>query len=189
MTDLPEEKGFLGRWSRRKLAGAAEEETPTAPAALPAAAPACPIPDLPEIDLASLPRIEDLTASTDLAPFLRPGVPAALRAAALRRMWSVDPAIRDFINCVDYQWDFNTPGGLPFGFSAELGGDVVKLLRQAIGLDEDGKPHAPLPAPEAAPDAPAEAVPEAEPEPVLVAEDTPPEPGPARRRHGGALPA
>ncbi|MGG5807861.1 DUF3306 domain-containing protein [Falsiroseomonas sp. CW058] len=219
-------EGFLARWSRRKR-GAAEEieeaaapapaeppvapETPPAaepmPVELPAEAPpagsppaACPVPGVAEIDAASLPRIEDLTAASDLGPFLRPGVPAALRSAALRRMWSVDPAIRDFIGCVDYQWDFNTPGGLPFGFAAELGGDAAKLLAQAIGLGEDGAPHraAEAPAPDAAAaeasaEAPAPAEPPPAPEPSAEAaapvEEPQPEPSTPRRRHGSALPA
>jgi hypothetical protein len=165
------------------------------------------VPNLPEIDLASLPRVEDLTAASDLGPFLRPGVPAALRAAALRRMWSLDPAIRDYIGPVEYQWDFNTPGGLPTGFASELGGNVKKLLAQAIGLpDEDEAPaeEAPdgqppvvelaQPAEEPAPALPnsslrLDAPPEPEPEPeteteLLMAEERPL----PRRRHGGALP-
>lgn len=147
MSGAEEEKaGFLARWSRRKLAPEVRAE-PDLPLAAPgepgpereAAAPslrppaACPIPGGPEIDLASLPKLEDLTVASDLTPFLRAGVPAALRNAALRRMWSLDPGIRDFINSVDYQWDFNTPGGLPPGFANELLGDVGKLLAQAVG--------------------------------------------------------
>lgn len=205
-------EGFLARWSRRKRGAATEEEPPEAEAppgpppaeAQPAPAPAaCPLPGVPEIDLASLPRIEDLTVASDLGPFLRPGVPATLRAAALRRMWSLDPAIRDYIGPVEYQWDFNTPGGLPTGFASELGGEVKKLLAQAIGLpdeEEEGREpdEAPQPpvadaaavAAEPMPDLPesplrleAPAEPEPEPEP-LMAEDKPL----PRRRHGGALP-
>jgi hypothetical protein len=204
-------EGFLARWSRRKREGV--EETPEAEApAIDGAAPespppaaACPIPGVPEIDLASLPRIEDLTIASDLSPFLRAGVPAALRSAALRRMWSLDPAIRDYIGPVDYQWDFNTPGGLPAGFASELGGEVKKLLAQAIGLEEKedgeaGPAEAAPPSAEAPPAAePVEAVPMAD---LLPAPELPPEPPlPAppersqserealpRRRHGSALP-
>lgn len=230
--------GFLARWSRRKRAAAEDAETPPAPPvaeapggadALPAPEPeeaapgeapavaraACPIPEVPEIDPASLPPVESLTAESDFAVFLRPGVPTLLRNAALRRMWSLDPAIRDYIGPVDYQWDFNTPGGLPFGFANELGGDVKKLLAQAIGkleeLAEEEKDETGEGAPEAAevaampaePDSlalapPAEALAEA---PAVrltdagserVPETTAPEreaPAAPRRRHGGALPA
>ena len=166
----------------------------------------CPIPNLPEIDLASLPPVEELTASSDFAAFLRPGVPTLLRNAALRRMWSLDPAIRDYIGPVEYQWDFNTPGGLPLGFSNELGGDVAKLLAQAIGQRDPDEPEPePEPEPAAEPGTEPGEAPEEQPE-ALVAEappepapaldetpapatDTPADTLPARRRHGGALPA
>lgn len=202
MSEDGEKAGFLARWSRLKRAPeqppAPEPEPPKAHSALEPPAPAaCPIPGLPEIDLASLPKIEDLTASSDFSIFLKPGIPGALREAALRKMWSVDPAIRDFINCVDYQWDFNTPGGLPFGFSAELGGDIKKLLAQAIG-ERDEEEEARLAAEREARRLEEEAakLEEAvEPEPeMLVAEEVEAEPVPEpppvpRRRHGGALPA
>jgi hypothetical protein len=203
-----EGEGFLSRWSRRKRGAADEpERTPEPEAVEPAPPPgseACPLPGVPEIDLASLPSIEDLTVTSDLGPFLRPGVPAALRSAALRRMWSLDPAIRDYIGPVEYQWDFNTPGGLPTGFAAELGGNVKKLLAQAIGLpEEDDKPAAEVPIGQ--PPVVETAVPAQEPEPALPESplrlDAPAEPDPAveplvaeekaqpRRRHGGALPS
>jgi hypothetical protein len=225
--DVPEDgsAGFLARWSRRKLAvpeaPAAADAAPPAAAEPPPAealqtepgrkpAAACPIPGGPEIDLASLPRLEDLTIATDLGPFLRPGVPAMLRDAALRRMWSLDPAIRDFINCVDYQWDFNTPGGLPPGFANELVGNVKQMLAQAIGLDDEGKSPADRAA-EAEAEAQAEAAarsgaeaPPVKAEPAIAPpepwslpaiaeapptpEAVPASPGLPRRRHGAALP-
>lgn len=227
--------GFLARWSRRKRAAAEDAETHPAPPvaeapggadALPAPEPeeaapgeapavaraACPIPEVPEIDPASLPPVESLTAESDFAPFLRPGVPSLLRNAALRRMWSLDPAIRDYIGPVDYQWDFNSPGGLPFGFANELTGDVSKLLAQAIGKIEQlaeeapgegkaavaGQVPAEAPADPPAPSHPdpAEGVPAtsalvAAAPPVVepAVPGTPAEPVPVpRRRHGGALP-
>jgi hypothetical protein len=229
-------EGFLSRWSRRKRAAEEAAATPDAPpaaeapgapapdladgtaapadAARPAAEarPACPIPNLPAVDLASLPKVEELTAASDFSLFLRPGVPAALRAAALRRMWSLDPAIRDFIGPVEYQWDFNAPGGLPFGFSAELTGDIPKLLAQAIGkieqlagpeaeeagpAPEQTVPADPVVGAEAAAEEPAAEAPPALPSPPAgwpsagaapdEAEPAPRPPPP--RRHGRALPA
>lgn len=201
MTGEAEPVGFIGRWSRRKrgLEAAAEAEAEATGTAVeqpaedaPPPAAACPVPGLPELDLSALPSIEELTVSSDLAPFLRPGIPATLRAAALRRMWSLDPEIRDFIGCVEYQWDFNTPGGLPNGFSAELGGDIGKLLDQAIGALQDkpaAEPEAATPVELEPP--PASLVVQA-PEAELALTppaDPPPEPAPAPlRRHGGALP-
>lgn len=113
-------EGFLARWSRRKRAAreglpveAEPEIAPPSPepeAAPPADAGAA---EEEPVDLESLPKIEEITLETDLSVFFRKGVPAALRHAALRRVWSLDPTIRDFIGPADYAWDWNTPGGVP----------------------------------------------------------------------------
>jgi len=199
---MSESEGFLSRWSRRKRAAISTPPPEPAPE-MPAAAP--PAEALPEFEPASLPPIESLTAESDITPFLRPQVPAALRTAALRRAWTLDPAIRDYVGPADYAWDYNAPDGMA-GFSLELGGDVKRLLAQAIGLveEEEKPPETPGAAPEAAPaevvagqpeppsgappslaaEQPVEPAPE--PPPVTLAEA---EPAPAPpRRHGGARP-
>jgi hypothetical protein len=191
-----EGEGFLSRWSRRKRAvvegRAAEEAAPPAPLeAKPEALPAEPEDDF---DLTSLPPIESLTIESDFKAFLHRKVPLDLRAAALRRAWSLDPAIRDFIGPADYAWDFNAPDGVP-GFALELGGDAMKLLSHALGLDaptpkpkEEMAPEAPAmaeaPAPEAAPEAPGLAIAEAAPEAAAAPETLTERP----RRHGSAIP-
>jgi hypothetical protein len=173
--------------------GRAPEEAPP-PAPLEAKPEALPAEPEDEFDLTSLPPIESLTIESDFKAFLHRKVPLDLRAAALRRAWSLDPAIRDFIGPADYAWDFNAPDGVP-GFALELGGDAMKLLSHALGLD------APVPKPEAEPQDEALAVAEA---PALeapahapnisIAEATPdPESPPEAsmerpRRHGSALP-
>jgi uncharacterized protein DUF3306 len=84
-------------------------------------------------DLASLPSIESITASSDISGFLRSGVPAELARAALRRVWTSDPAIRDFVGIAENQWDFNDPNAIP-GFGALPGGEnSPNLLAQALG--------------------------------------------------------
>ena len=118
--EAPEGGGFLSRWSRRKRAADAAPDDALRPDA-PEAAPEplvepAPLaePVLSDDELAALPRIEDLTAGSDLSPFLRPGVPRALKNAAMRKMWMLTPAIRDHADpAVDYAWDWNTPGGVP----------------------------------------------------------------------------
>jgi len=196
-----ENEGFLSRWSRRKRA-VVEGRTPeeAAPPAPLEAKPEAPPPAAPEddFDLASLPPIDSLTLESDFKAFLHRKVPLDLRAAALRRAWSLDPSIRDFIGPADYAWDFNAPDGVP-GFALELGGDAMKLLSQALGLDapapkpteagaEDDAPEAPalaeLSPSEASPDAPALSIAEAAPEADFVGEAHPEPP----RRHGGAVP-
>lgn len=132
------EGGFLDRWSRRKRA-AEQAEAEAAPDA--EAAPATPPEPDPEagdaVDeayLAALPKIEEITASTDLRPFLRKGVPQALRNAALRRMWVAEPAIRDHVDvALDYAWDFNAAGGVPGGGGVLSAEAVAKMARGLLG--------------------------------------------------------
>ena len=71
-----------------------------------------------------LPRVEDLTPESDLSAFLRKGVPEALKQAALRRMWSLDPAIRDYVGPAEYAWNFNDPGAMA-GFGSAGGGAAI----------------------------------------------------------------
>jgi Protein of unknown function (DUF3306) len=63
-------------------------------------------------DPASLPPIGSITADTNIVAFLKSDVPMELTRAALRRAWTSDPAIRDFIGIADNQWDFNDPNGI-----------------------------------------------------------------------------
>jgi len=111
--------GFLARWSRRKLrVEEVEGELPAPPVAVegnPAAAGTLETRDtLSPEELASLPRPEDMTAGSDISAFMREGVPDMLRKAALRRMWSLDPAVRDYVgDARDYAWDWNVVGGVP----------------------------------------------------------------------------
>lgn len=186
------EEGFLARWSRRKRGLEAE-----APVAAPAVD-AVPAPDAEaaeaEFDPASLPPVETLGLDSDFAAFLRPRVPAALRQAALRRMWPLDPAIRDFIGPADYAWDYNVADGVP-GFAPDLGEEVARRLLAL--LTAPSEPQPPAEDAEAAPDPAApepEAVPAPPPAVALAAAAPPPVPGPSpgaaprARRHGGAVP-
>jgi hypothetical protein len=84
-------------------------------------------------DPASLPSIEMISVNTDIRGFLQCRVPAELTRAALRQVWTSDPAIRDFVGVAENQWDFNDPNAMP-GFSALLESDnVPDLLAQALG--------------------------------------------------------
>jgi hypothetical protein len=144
---MSEPENFLERWSKRKLAkadpaAAEQQEIPPQTkkdidAATPVAsgdasnAPAEITEDKP-FDLASLPSIESIGANTDVTAFLRPGVPADLTRAALRRAWSSDPAIRDFVGLVENGWDFNDPNAMG-GFGPISAGEAARLLAQAMG--------------------------------------------------------
>jgi hypothetical protein len=94
-------------------------------------------PEEPVFDIAKLPSIESITAETDIRAFLSPGVPAALRQAALRQAWSADPKIRDFIEMAENQFDFNSGGEiLGFDFSAPTG-DIRRMVSDILGKDRE----------------------------------------------------
>src|ERR1700687_3881004 len=130
-------KSFLARWSQRKRdakqpdrgAPAAEADVPSGTVAQSDA--------VPEYDLSSLPKLEDMTATTDITAFLRKGVPEHLRNAALRKSWALDPAIRNYVNpALDYAYDWNTPGGVPGSSESGASMDVARLVSQIMGGDE-----------------------------------------------------
>lgn len=87
----------------------------------------------PEFDLSHLPSLEDITAETDIRPFLARGVPASLRQAALRRMWVADPNIRDFIGIAENQWDFTVTGGAPGFDLSPPTGDIARMIADIFG--------------------------------------------------------
>lgn len=141
---------FLSRWSRRKQEARRAEAPLGAEAEAQRSAPQAPEPEargepvagpeepaLTAEEIAELPKLEDLTPDSDLSAFLRKGVPEGLRNAALRRMWSLDPAIRDFVGeARDYAYDWNTPGGVPGTGELLPGQDVGAMLRQVFGEAE-----------------------------------------------------
>ncbi|MFN3614469.1 MAG: DUF3306 domain-containing protein [Rubrimonas sp.] len=117
--------GFMSRWSRRKAAASAADAPPADHAATarpeaaasepPAPAGPEPTPALSAEELAALPPVEAASCADDLAGYLRRGVPAALRLAALRRIWTLNPAISGHVDpALDYAFDFNTPGAAPW---------------------------------------------------------------------------
>jgi hypothetical protein len=91
-------------------------------------------PGPPETDLSNLPPIDAIDAATDVTAFLGKGIPQELSRAALRRAWSTDPAIRDFVGLAENAWDFNDPNAMPgFGpvdYSVE---EVDALVRRVVG--------------------------------------------------------
>src|SRR5688572_10858283 len=111
------DENVFARWSRRKQAvRSGERPTPDEERAIKSTDGEVepvdqPVPEMPDA-CEPLPRLEDLTAESDISVFLRKGVPEALKRAALRKMWSLDPAIRDHIGLSEYAWDFNQPGSM-----------------------------------------------------------------------------
>src|SRR5215213_2775511 len=134
---------FLSRWSRLKEEARRSERGPQ-PDAAEASAEAPPLEadpasvlseaELTPEELAALPKVEEITAASDISGFLRRGVPDALRNAALRRMWTLDPAIRDFVGeARDYAYDWNTPGGVPGAGALDPADDVAAMVRGIFG--------------------------------------------------------
>ena len=132
---MSRESNFFSRWSRLKRQSgesAAPGDADSPKTTYVGEAEASAIPELAPEELAALPRLEDLTPETDLAPFMRAGVPASLRNAALRRMWALDPTIRDRVgDALEYAYDWNIPGGVP-GTGPLLASDDVQAMLRTI---------------------------------------------------------
>jgi hypothetical protein len=200
-----DDEGFLARWSRRKRGamqttrsqatpeGTADDAASDAPATSGQPSP---------VDPASLPPLDSIGAGSDIRAFLAAGVPAELKRAALRRAWSADPAIRDFVGLSENSWDFNAPDGVP-GFGAVTAEDVRRLLERMTAPSQAADP-----APVAATTKAADRTPAPASEPDPPGHGPPPEVQMQRgkenaavqhtsgghdpilppRRHGGALP-
>lgn len=149
---MADDEKFLERWSRRKrdaaqpdAPAAPDEAPPPAPAEVPPSAPPAPTQTpaaAPPFDLASLPSLDSITATTDVRPFLAPGVPAELTRAALRRAWATDPTIRDFVGLQENDWDFNKPNSIA-GFGAlPPDYDLRKMVAELFGEGERATEHA-----------------------------------------------
>jgi len=157
---------FLARWSRRKqeaksghVETAPEEAAEAHRPALSDRAAAEPAPL--ETEMSNLPPIESIDAATDITAFLRKGIPQELSRAALRRAWSADPAIRDFIGLAENAWDFNDPNAMAgFGPLDDSADQVDALVRRVVGgvvEAAEGLPNPREAAQDAARSAPAEA--------------------------------
>jgi hypothetical protein len=157
-----------------------------------------------------------IDAASDITAFLRKGIPQELSRAALRRAWSADPAIRDFVGLAENAWDFNDPNAMPgFGpleYSAEQVDALVRRIVGGVVETAESLPNAlGQPAQGAAQSAPAESrfvelsnpvkeITDPRPSDESAAAELPTnsaasqpaaasERGPVRRRaHGGALP-
>jgi hypothetical protein len=156
-------EGFLSRWSKRKQEVAREEASRPGAERQDATelrseasldgegrSQTQPHPDggddpdsiTPE-ELAALPPLEEVTDPAGFAPYLRKGVPLLLRNAAMRRMWMLNPVIRDYVDpAVDYAFDWNTPGGvlgngpLEAGFDAKAAAErVFSRMRGRISFE------------------------------------------------------
>ena len=140
-----EPESFLARWSTRKLADrepSARQDTSTEhrPRDEDGAIENCAVAESPKgsdqgnqpVDRVQLPSLDSIGADTDIADFLRPGVPPDLTRAALRRAWTSDPAIKNFVGLVENGWDFNDPSAMA-GFGPISTEEVARLAGKLIG--------------------------------------------------------
>lgn len=157
---MTEPEDFLTRWARRKRAAKvdsqsgsrgdadrqqsseravrANDEIPGEQQAKPQAAE---LPPENVFDLSKLPSLDSIGPATDISAFLQPGVPEALSRAALRRAWSADPGIRDFIGLSENSWDFTASDGM-HGFGALDPADAKRLVAHLLGNDDDNDARA-----------------------------------------------
>ena len=218
---MSEPENFLTRWSRRKAeaeqpadrAHDANEKLDQQKQPDDVAAEAKNEEDKKEeVDLSKLPSIESIGPETDIRAFLQKGIPPELTRAALRRVWTSDPAIRNFIGIAENQYDFATGSDIPGFGPLTPADDVARMVSQ---ITREGVPRPPSPSePEPSPEAEAEVeVPQQSTEPAQVAENSPApqqlaaledgpledaaaqqieaneeEDSPASHSHGGALP-
>jgi hypothetical protein len=215
---MKEEEGFLRRWSERKRAareGAAEAEA-EGPEAVPEVAvgeggeETTPEPDaLTPEEVAALPPVDTVSDLVELRRFLAKGVPDLIRRAALRRIWLLDPRIRDHVDvALDYAYDWNTPGGVPgsgalvsragvarmadalFGQApdrpVEPAASVAGTEPPRLGVTEGQEEQAGTEEAPVVGEAAAEPPPPAEPAPSMAGTDNPEHR--RRRGHGGATP-
>ena len=216
---MSEPENFLARWSRRK----AEAEHPADRArdaneqANPQQQPGAAATEAKkeedkkdEVDLSKLPPIESIGPETDIRAFLQKGIPPELTQAALRRVWTSDPAIRNFIGIAENQYDFATGSDIPGFGPLTPADDVARMVSQIMREGVPRPPSPPEPEPSAEADAetlekntaPAEVMDESSASNQVAAlTDVPPEndaaqqnevgeedESPAPHSHGGALP-
>lgn len=135
-------ENFLARWARRKAAAPPHaqtreveaEKTLNQEALAEILSPGEEVADATGEEALPLPRLEDILPESSVAEFLRRGIPEALKRAALRKAWTLDPAIRDFIEVAENQYDFNNPASIPGFGELPSTTDMAALLKQATGM-------------------------------------------------------
>ena len=113
MTDEREDGRFLERWSRRKLDNEpGKEGRPDTPSDT---GPSAEESDERRLELennrkaAEAIDLESLHADSDFTPFLKDGVPRALRAAAMKVLWRSNPVFANLDGLNDYDENFANP--------------------------------------------------------------------------------
>lgn len=210
---MSDAENFINRWSRRKREAADEatqskkadptqtinppDEEPELSSRISAE------PSAEEFDVSSLPSIDSIGAGTDITAFMQPGVPSALRHAALRRAWAADPAIRNFVGLNENYWNDVAGAAAAPGFGdLDPGVDVKRMVSELFGDSAPKKAEPPstsstpaVVSEQVVDGSDKESLPEQEcsedpqaPSTKIAAVHNEPQEGSSVRRHGGALP-
>ena len=175
-----DEKPFLSRWSERKQTARAGEAAPSKAPNADEHDPPTAIEKQGEIEAnraaAEAIDLDALTDKSDYTPFFRPGVPTALKNAALQRLWRSNPVFAVLDGLDDHFLDFRWP---------EKGSEVVKTAwkigRGFLTVEEQAPSEERAAGAPAADPAAARAVPPADETSEKAEEGTtpsPPAPGP-----------
>lgn len=144
---MSDDDAFLSRWSRRKreveretaLKEGAPKQSQLASdeeAARGLAERDAPLDEATLAErIAALPSIDDICETTDVTPFMQTWVPNALRTQALRKLWTVDRAVREHVIFADYALDYNAPGGAPGYGSFEGSIEMAKRALESFSRD------------------------------------------------------
>ena len=210
---MSDAENFINRWSRRKRE-AADEATQSKKAdptqtinppdeELELSSRISAEPSAEEFDVSSLPSIDSIGAGTDITAFMQPGVPSALRHAALRRAWAADPAIRNFVGLNENYWNDVAGAAAAPGFGdLDPGVDVKRMVSELFGDSAPKKAEPPstsstpaVASEQVADESDKESLPKQEcsedpqaPSTKIAAVHNEPQEGSSVRRHGGALP-
>ena len=146
-TDDTGDESFLGRWSRLKAEAREREASPPPvpdapgsaepPAANPQASPDTPPP------VVELPDLEQLDQDSDYSAFLTPGVDAALRKRALRKLFS-SPKFNVFDGLDTYRDDFTSFPPLGDVVTADMRHHLERLARELLAGTEDAQSSVPV---------------------------------------------
>lgn len=141
------EEPFIKRWSRLKHER--RDEPKSEPEKRPGERPGerlkaepAPATDAGDPDvIAKLPPIESLGEHSDYSPFMREGVPMPLRLAALRKLWTSDPALAgpELLDLHNLDYTHLAAPGQVVATSYQAGRGFVDKVEESIKRVEDAR--------------------------------------------------
>jgi hypothetical protein len=145
-TEEPGDESFLGRWSRLKAQARERESHPVVEPEerdgdqSPAGVAQAPLDTAPPV--VELPDLEQLDQDSDYSAFLTPGVDAALRKRALRKLFS-SPKFNVFDGLDTYRDDFTSFPPLGDIVTADMRHHLERLAKELVSRTQDAPPPAP----------------------------------------------